>query len=61
MNTERNYQTKAKAFSFLPFPSHAPSKYFQILYIFAQIFKYFALFKHFFALFQKNCMHDLTF
>ena len=24
MNTERNYQTKAKAFSFLPFPSHAP-------------------------------------
>ena len=31
------------------------SKYFQILYIFAQIFKYFALFQHFFVLFLKNC------
>ena len=31
-----------------PFP-----KYFQILYIFAQIFKYFSL-QHFFALFLKN-------
>ena len=30
------------------------SKYFQILYIFAQIFKYFPLFQHFFAIFLKN-------
>ena len=30
------------------------SKYFQILYIFVQIFKYFALFQHFFAIFLKN-------
>ena len=30
------------------------SKYFQILYIFAQIFKYFALSQHFLALFLKN-------
>ena len=30
------------------------SKYFQILYIFAQIFKYFALFQHLFALFLKK-------
>ena len=37
------------------------SKYFQILYIFAQIFKYFALFQHLFTFFLKNCTHDLTF
>ena len=30
------------------------SKYFQILYIFAEIFKCFSLFQHFFALFLKN-------
>ena len=30
------------------------SKYFEILYIFAQIFKYFSIFQHFFALFMKN-------
>ena len=30
------------------------SKYFQILYIFDQIFKYFSLFQHFFAIFLKN-------
>ena len=37
------------------------SKYFQILYIFAQIFKYFAIFQHFFALFLKNRTHALNF
>ena len=37
------------------------SKYFQLLYIFTQIFKYFALFQHFFALFLKNHTHALTF
>ena len=37
------------------------SKYFQILYIFAQILKYFAIFQHFFAPFPKNHTHALTF
>ena len=43
---------------FCPF---SEKKYFQILYIFAQIFKYFAHFQHLFALFLKNCTHPLTF
>ena len=30
------------------------------MYIFAQIFKYFALFQHFPALFLKNCTHALS-
>ena len=37
------------------------SKHFQILYILVQIFKYFALFKHFFTLLLKNLTHALTF
>ena len=40
------------------------SKYFQILYIFSQIFKYFVFlcpFLNFFALFLKNCTRALTF
>ena len=35
--------------------------FFQFLYIFIQIFKYFALFQYFFALFLKNRTHALTF
>ena len=35
------------------------SKYFQILYIFTQIFKYFALFQHFFVLFLKTATMPL--
>ena len=41
--------------------NHPFSKYFQILYIFAQIFKYFTLFQPFFAFFLKNRTHALTF
>ena len=37
------------------------SEYFQILYIFSQIFKYFAVFQYFFAFFLKYCTHALTF
>ena len=37
------------------------SKCFQILCIFAQVFKYFALFQHFFALLLKNHTHAFTF
>ena len=37
------------------------SKYFQILFIIDQIFKYSALFQNFLALFLKNCTHALTF
>ena len=37
------------------------SKYFQILYIFAQFFKNLVLFQYFFGLFVKHCTHALTF
>ena len=37
------------------------SKYFQILYIFAQISKYFTAFQHFFVLFFQNCTHAIAF
>ena len=41
--------------------NHLPFfKNFQIWNIFAQIFKYFAPFQHFFAHFLKNCTHYLT-
>ena len=36
------------------------SKYFQIFYISAQIFKYFVLFQHFLVLFLRNQTHALT-
>ena len=35
------------------------SKYFQILYIFALLFKHVTIFQHFFVLFLKNCVHVL--